>query len=450
MKKRDITAMSLAQVILGACGRVVSARLDGADANGALGGAGEVRLTAEPGAAVSLDMTFMPRAEALPLGLRWRAPEVPVSLRDVVKIAIDGRDVGVASPGQPADGPAIAMPVATPENGLSLDMLALLGLSPGQQTRLTIELAGQPEATPELLIFSEAAAKKSDNYIAVDDATTITRVGATTLALTANDIGPGNSGIYITAINGVALEPGESVTLSGGQVITLLDDGTVSIVSNGEFDSFSFEYTAAYGKGNARQIDSANVTVDTVPCFVAGTLIRTAGGDVPVERLSVGDLVRTRDDGLQPIRWIGRRRVAALGPFAPVAIAADTFGAHDALMVSPLHRVLVRNAAAELCFGTHEVLAHARDLLRHPGVSVRDGGQVEYVHLLFDRHQILWSGGLETESFLPGPQTKHLFEAPMVAEIAALFPQLDPATGAGYGPTARPALRSREARLLVA
>jgi hypothetical protein len=36
-----------------------------------------------------------------------------------------------------------------------------------------------------------------------------------------------------------------------------------------------------------------------------------------------------------------------------------------------------------------------------------------------------------------------------VAEIHALFPEIDPATGAGYGPAARRTLRPFEARLLA-
>ena len=75
---------------------------------------------------------------------------------------------------------------------------------------------------------------------------------------------------------------------------------------------------------------------------------------------------------------------------------------------------------------------------------------VEYVHLLFDDHQVIWSKGLETESFLPGPQTTHCFEQETVDEIRNIFPELDPSTGAGYGPAARPALKRFEAKLLVA
>ncbi len=178
-------------------------------------------------------------------------------------------------------------------------------------------------------------------------------------------------------------------------------------------------------------------------------MIRTRRGDVPVERLRIGDTVLTRDDGLQPIRWIGQRTLPAEGRMAPVRIMRGTFGDHQTLMVSPLHRVLIRNVHAELLFGSSEVLIAARDLIDGRKVCQIEGGLVHYVHLLFDHHQVVWSEGLETESFLPGPQTTHCFEAETVAEFREIFPELDPATGAGYGPAARPTLKRFEARLLA-
>jgi hypothetical protein len=69
---------------------------------------------------------------------------------------------------------------------------------------------------------------------------------------------------------------------------------------------------------------------------------------------------------------------------------------------------------------------------------------------MFDRHQVVFSEGLETESFLPGPQIVHSFEAEVIGEIVALFPELDPATWEGYSPAARRMLRSFEARVLCA
>ena len=66
---------------------------------------------------------------------------------------------------------------------------------------------------------------------------------------------------------------------------------------------------------------------------------------------------------------------------------------------------------------------------------------------MFDQHQVVFSGGLATESFLPGPQTTKSLEREIVDEICGIFPELDPATGDGYGPAARRTLRGYEAGL---
>ena len=141
--------------------------------------------------------------------------------------------------------------------------------------------------------------------------------------------------------------------------------------------------------------------------------------------------------------------MAAKGEFAPIRIAANTFGKHDMLMLSPLHRVLIRDSLAELLFGENEVLVAARDLVNDLSVRPVEGGTVTYVHILFDRHQVVYSEGLATESFFPGPQTTKSFEEDILHEICTLFPEIDPETGSGYSPTARRTLKRYEAQLLL-
>lgn len=260
-----------------------------------------------------------------------------------------------------------------------------------------------------------------------------------------NDLNFTGGTLTITHINGVAVSAGDTVTLASGEQVTLNADGTFSITADADTGTINFTYAIQSSTGLS---DTGFVTVTTVPCFVAGTRIATPEGHRPVETLRPGDLVLTHDDGPQPLRWIGRRSVAAMGAHAPIRISAGAFGAHRTLMVSPQHRVLVRDPLAELLFGDTEVLVAAKDLVNGRSVTIIEGGTVEYVHILFDRHQVVWSAGLATESFLPGPHVLGGFEAAVQQEICAIFPELDPRTGAGYSPAARRLLKGYEAQVL--
>jgi len=189
--------------------------------------------------------------------------------------------------------------------------------------------------------------------------------------------------------------------------------------------------------------------VQSFVCFVAGTLIDTATGPRPVEMLRAGDAVRTADDGLQPLVWVGQRRVAGMGAMAPVRFAAGAIGNRRAPLVSPQHRMLVGGWRAQLLFGSDEVLVPARALINDHNVRRWPQDHVTYVHILFARHQIVFSEGAPSESFHPGATAMDALGAATRSEILSLFPQLANAA-AGYGPAARPALRPWEGRLLRA
>jgi hypothetical protein len=51
------------------------------------------------------------------------------------------------------------------------------------------------------------------------------------------------------------------------------------------------------------------VEEETPVCFLAGTLIATPTGEVPVECLNIGDLVLTADGRAVPVKWIGRQTI---------------------------------------------------------------------------------------------------------------------------------------------
>lgn len=188
---------------------------------------------------------------------------------------------------------------------------------------------------------------------------------------------------------------------------------------------------------------------DTGPaCFVAGTPIDTPDGPRAVEDLQPGDLVLTRDHGAQPLRWIGQQTVRGQGPFAPICISAGMLGAERDICVSPQHRVLVTGWRAEILFGADEILVAAKSLINDGTVRRAPCPRVRYVHLLFDRHEIVTSAGLPSESFFPGETALDALEDAVRAELCGLFPELRVAS-ARYGGFARPVHKGPELRLLT-
>ncbi|HRO13818.1 MAG TPA: Hint domain-containing protein [Paracoccus sp. (in: a-proteobacteria)] len=177
---------------------------------------------------------------------------------------------------------------------------------------------------------------------------------------------------------------------------------------------------------------------DCVPCFDAATLIETDRGPVAAGDLRAGDMVRTRDAGFQPLRWVGQRRLGAAdlerAPYLrPIRIRAGALGhglPQADLVVSPQHRVLVRSRIAQKMFGTDEVLVAARQLCQLEGIDIAaDVVAVTYVHFLFDAHQIVFSNGAETESLHTGAEALKSVGPAARVEILTLFPSLQQGGG---------------------
>ena len=411
-----------------------------------------------------LDIDFIPTGDTLTMQFVFSSDEYPEWVNsiynDVVGVWSNGTPVDLAVGNGDTDPGNIngtdtqnlyvdntGSAYNTEMDGFTVTLTLTIPVNPGvvNSIRIGIADAGDSSYDSNLLIAGDSM---QTVVVAHDDATHLDPNGSKILDVLANDSPSSGGTLTITHINGISVNAGDTVTLSTGQQVTLNADGTFTLVGDGDTENFNFTYTVEDDLTGIT--DTAFVTVDSVPCFVAGTMIETTTGPRAVETLAPGDLVLTHDNGPQPLRWIGRRLVEAQGSFAPIHIAAGTFGAHGELFLSPQHRVLIRDPLAEILFEQAEVLVAAKDLVDGVHVRVVEGGMVEYVHILFDAHQVVFSEGLATESFLPGPQTTASFEQEIVAEICTLFPELDPRTGTGYSPAVRRVLNGWEARVLIA
>jgi Hint domain/Bacterial Ig domain len=265
--------------------------------------------------------------------------------------------------------------------------------------------------------------------------------------LVGNDDANGKGSLTITQINGQPVKAGDVVTLANGVEVVVNADGTVTLVADTDDKpgETSFSYQVSDDAGNT---DTGLVQGSVVPCFVAGTCIATPTGLRPVEALRPGDMVLTLDRGPQTVRWAGSVVVQGMGETAPVVIPAGAFGPHDAVWLSPQHRVCLGGWAAEMVTGATQVLARARHLVAAGIADCRQIGAVSYVHVMFDRHEIIAANGLWCESYRPGPASLAAHSEAVRAELFALFPALARDPAGGHAPLARPEARADE--LIVA
>ncbi|PSL20402.1 Hint domain-containing protein [Shimia abyssi] len=157
--------------------------------------------------------------------------------------------------------------------------------------------------------------------------------------------------------------------------------------------------------------------------FTRGTCITMATGEQkPVESLSAGDLVLTRDDGPQEIRWIGTSTQRAVGVFAPIRISAGTLNNAGDLMVSPDHRLFIYQRHDHIGAGRSELMVKARHLVNDDTVQVQDGGFVDYFQLMFDSHQIIFAEGISAETMQIDMRTQAVLPADLQKRMSEPMP----------------------------
>ncbi|MGJ8546787.1 MAG: Hint domain-containing protein [Sulfitobacter sp.] len=236
--------------------------------------------------------------------------------------------------------------------------------------------------------------------------------------------------------------------LSFGKSLTAKEGPAAGMTSTGIGTSGSGQSleTSDQGGSYAAQSDK---NAGTIPCFLAGTLIRTPQGDLPVETLRAGDLVLTQDGGSQPILWQGHVEMRGVHPAArPICIPAHSFGIGAPLRdlyLSPNHAVALNHWRCDLMFGQPELLIAAKNLCGHRGIRAAAPRQtLRYHHLLLPQHHLIFANGLPSESLYPGALDTLALGPGSAAQIREVL-----AGQGAYGPPVRQRLRRFEAEALI-
>ena len=165
-----------------------------------------------------------------------------------------------------------------------------------------------------------------------------------------------------------------------------------------------------------------------------GSNLRTPIGLRRIEMIRPGDLIVTRDNGLQPVRCLWERRLTAtqrltnrdaalvclspraLGPMLPQARVHVDAGQR---ILVPGYR-LAKHQGAKAC------LVAARDLVSGcDGVFVDTAtAEIRLFTLVFDNHQIVCANGLPVESFLANASGALQLASGLRSQLLKLFPRL--------------------------
>lgn len=168
----------------------------------------------------------------------------------------------------------------------------------------------------------------------------------------------------------------------------------------------------------------------------AGANLRTPCGPRRVEFFRKGDLVVTRDNGLQPVRMIWTHTVtaaeiAADPSLAPIVLRPRAIGPmmpQRDVSVGAAHRLLIPGWRLEDEADNEACLVPARDIVGLDDRSFVDRApeEVTYYNVVFDEPQVVCANGLPVESFMPTDENMKYVTTDVHNELRETFPDLAP------------------------
>ena len=214
---------------------------------------------------------------------------------------------------------------------------------------------------------------------------------------------------------------------------------TLNFDSNASFAGDYFHLNPDQGGSGTLIAESNN------PCYCPGTLIKTRRGQKRVERLKIGDEVRTRSGALRPIKWIGRRSyrgrfIMGRKEILPVCIKAGALEAgvpRRDLWISPHHAMYLDG-----------VLIEAKDLVN--GVSIVQAQSIdalEYLHVELETHDVIIAEGAPSETFVDDDDRSLFHNA---HEYRALYPDAAPGVARYCAPRLEDGYEVERARRRIA
>ncbi|HWT64175.1 MAG TPA: Hint domain-containing protein [Ochrobactrum sp.] len=133
-------------------------------------------------------------------------------------------------------------------------------------------------------------------------------------------------------------------------------------------------------------------------CLLKGTRIETQNGPVPIEKLAIGDLLKTVRGEALPVRWIGWQCFVSSGaewnesimPIRVARHALDGKTPYRDLYLSPNHALFIDG-----------VLIRVKDLVNgHSIARISEDDAIDYYNIVLDSHDVVLAEGAAVETYL--------------------------------------------------
>ncbi|GGE42522.1 Hint domain-containing protein [Actibacterium pelagium] len=169
-----------------------------------------------------------------------------------------------------------------------------------------------------------------------------------------------------------------------------------------------------------------------MPFFTPGTLVETPSGQRPIQELGTGDVVLNKKGVAVQIRWkssamLNFHELYGNRHLLPVFIQKSALGRN-----LPERDMAVSQNTwldAECCqrvgvLMMDEDRVPAKKLLDGHGIRRADPDALSYIHIHFDRHEIIKANGLWVECYSPLDSDNGVRRNAQRTELYAVFPEM--------------------------
>ncbi len=231
----------------------------------------------------------------------------------------------------------------------------------------------------------------------------------------------GGHDLYHIDVFALNIHDGLAIVVDGAPQEFFAFSGAMATPTEGPYDGIDpvLLGTATNGSQSFQRQPDGSFAVGTrteaagpytvLPCFLKGTPICAQGGKHKrIENLNKGDLVKAKNNHLQPIAMIAKSSIRHDDPGyvknLPICIFAHALGKNNPsidVYVSPNHRILLRNGQFITDFNSRHILVPARYLIGYNGVKkvLPEDQNIHYFYLILESHEVVETKGMLSETF---------------------------------------------------